>query len=110
MAALEKRKKIIVYCGLGGTIEVGIKPWAPGRTKSFKDDPERMFGRESRSLKGCYELQEVNLASTLKVPATRVESVISCIVSEKHGLLRTYPTLPAKCLASCSWHAQPIFC
>jgi rhodanese-related sulfurtransferase len=49
-------KKIIVYCGVGGTLEVGVKPWSPERTKSFKDDPERMFGRESRSLKACYEL------------------------------------------------------
>lgn len=36
-----------------------MKPWAPDRTKSFKDDPERMFGIESRSLKGCYEFIEV---------------------------------------------------
>ena len=49
-------KKVIVYCGLGGTIEVGVKPWAPDRTKAFKDDPERMFGRESRSLKACHDL------------------------------------------------------
>ena len=52
-------KKIIVYCGVGGTLEVGVKPWSPERTKSFKDDPERMFGRESRSLKACYELSLV---------------------------------------------------
>eukprot|EP00884_Botryococcus_braunii_P023268 jgi/Botrbrau1/9625/Bobra.0131s0005.1 len=53
---LGKRAKVVVYCTRGGTIEVGVKPWAPDRTKSFKDDPERMFGIESRSLKGCYEL------------------------------------------------------
>jgi hypothetical protein len=41
-------------------VQVGVKPWAPDRTKSFKDDPERMFGIESRSLKGCYEFMEVS--------------------------------------------------
>lgn len=51
----KKNSKIIVYCGLGGTLDVGALPYKPGG-KSFKDDPERMFGRESRSLKACYEL------------------------------------------------------
>lgn len=55
-AGVRRGTKIIVYCGLGGTIEVGVKPWAPDRTKEFKDDPERMFGRESRSLKACHDL------------------------------------------------------
>jgi rhodanese-related sulfurtransferase len=50
--------KIILYCSLGGTLTVGVPPWAPGRNKSFKDDPERAFGRESRSLKACHELLE----------------------------------------------------
>ena len=60
---LNKRKKVVVYCGRGGTIQacadlhphlacteaecvcdavrcgqVGAQPWAPGR-KYFKDDP-----------------------------------------------------------------------
>lgn len=53
-------KKIIVYCGVGGTLEVGVKPWKGSLNgKSFRDDPERMFGRESRSLKACYELKLV---------------------------------------------------
>ena len=55
---LDARKTLIVYCSLGGTLTVGAKPWAPGR-KSFPGDPERAFGRESRSLKGAYELLEV---------------------------------------------------
>ena len=58
---LPKNKKLIVYCGLGGTITVGAQPYKPGG-KSFKDDPERMFGRESRSLKACYELLQVSLS------------------------------------------------
>ena len=56
---LPKNKKIIVYCGLGGTLDVGALPYKPGG-KSFKDDPERMFGRESRSLKAIYELLQVS--------------------------------------------------
>lgn len=55
-AGVRRGTKLILYCGLGGTIEVGVKPWAPDRTKEFKDDPERMFGRESRSLKACHDL------------------------------------------------------
>ena len=55
-AGVRRGTKLILYCGLGGTIEVGVKPWAPNRTKEFKDDPERMFGRESRSLKACHDL------------------------------------------------------
>lgn len=60
LAALgsNKRRKLILYCSLGGTLTVGMPPWAPDRKKSFKDDPERAFGRESRSLKACYELLE----------------------------------------------------
>lgn len=53
-----KRRKLILYCSLGGTLTVGMPPWSPDRKKSFKDDPERAFGRESRSLKACYELLE----------------------------------------------------
>jgi hypothetical protein len=54
---LDKRKKVIVYCNRGGTLKVGFG----NERKFFKDDPERMFGIESRSLKGCYELLEVGL-------------------------------------------------
>ena len=54
---LDKRKKVIVYCGRGGTIKTGFGNERSG--KFFKDDPERAFGIETRSLKGCYELYEV---------------------------------------------------
>lgn len=60
---LPKNKKLILYCGLGGTLEVGAQPYKPGG-KSFKDDPERMFGRESRSLKACYELLQASYLPT----------------------------------------------
>lgn len=52
---LDKRKKVVVYCGRGGTLRVGN-----GNERKYnKDDPERMFGIETRSLKACYELLEV---------------------------------------------------
>lgn len=57
-AQLDKRKKIIVYCGRGGTIKTGFGNEKTG--KFFKDDPERAFGIESRSLKACHELFEVS--------------------------------------------------
>lgn len=53
-AQLDKRRRVIVYCGRGGTIKTGF---GNGK-KFFKDDPERAFGIETRSLKGCYELFE----------------------------------------------------
>ncbi len=48
---------MIVYCGRGGTIKTGFGNEKTG--KFFKDDPERAFGIESRSLKACHELFEV---------------------------------------------------
>lgn len=39
---------------------VGTKPREMSG-KVFKTDPDRAFGRESRSLKACYELYEVCL-------------------------------------------------
>lgn len=54
---LDPRKKVVVMCNIGGTLIVGVKPWAPGR-RSY-NDPDRAFGRESRSLKGAYELFQV---------------------------------------------------
>ena len=57
---LPKDKAIIVYCGLGGTIQTGTKP-VKLSGKSYKDDPDRQFGRETRSLKACFELFEASL-------------------------------------------------
>ena len=47
-------------CSLGGTILVGTKPREMSG-KVFSKDPDRAFGRESRSLKACYELYEVSV-------------------------------------------------
>ncbi|CAL8469212.1 g8753 [Coccomyxa elongata] len=60
---LEKRKKVIVYCGRGGTIKTGFGNEKTG--KFFKDDPERAFGIESRSLKACHELYEAGFKDVL---------------------------------------------
>ncbi len=60
---LDKRKKVIVYCGRGGTIKTGFGNERSG--KFFKDDPERAFGIETRSLKGCYELLEVRRSACM---------------------------------------------
>ena len=43
---------IIVMCSIGGTLDTMIR--RPGR-KPYAD-PDRNFGRESRSLKACYEI------------------------------------------------------
>jgi len=50
---LPKNKKLIVLCSIGGTLSTTRK--STSKPKVYQD-PERAFGRESRSLKGCYEL------------------------------------------------------
>ncbi len=61
---LDKNQKVILMCSIGGTIKTGTQPWGnpdnPSRKSQKKfDDPERAFGRESRSLKACHELFKV---------------------------------------------------
>lgn len=48
----EKTVPLIVMCSIGGTLDTMIR--RPGR-KPYAD-PDRSFGRESRSLKACYEI------------------------------------------------------
>ncbi|EIE21109.1 hypothetical protein COCSUDRAFT_17882, partial [Coccomyxa subellipsoidea C-169] len=50
-------------CGRGGTIKTGFGNEKTG--KFFKDDPERAFGIESRSLKACHELFEAGFKDVL---------------------------------------------
>ena len=71
---LPKDKAIIVYCGLGGTIQTGTKP-VKLSGKSFKDDPDRQFGRETRALKACYELFEASLRD--RYMGSRVVAVLA---------------------------------
>jgi 3-mercaptopyruvate sulfurtransferase SseA len=42
----------LMVCVWPLTAQVGVKT----RNRGIYDDPDRQFGRESRSLKGCYEL------------------------------------------------------
>ena len=60
LAALPKNKTIAVMCSLGGTMLVGTKPRAMSGNV-LTSAPDRVFGRESRSLKACYELYEVGI-------------------------------------------------
>lgn len=59
---------------------VGTKPRELSG-KVFKSDPDRAFGRESRSLKACYELYEVGLhhleftATTLTIDSMSLQTV-----------------------------------
>eukprot|EP00873_Tetraselmis_striata_P022142 jgi/Tetstr1/442406/TSEL_030532.t1 len=54
IATLPKNKKIIVSCAIGGSL---VTTRTGNKGKVYKD-PERAFGRESRSLKACYELYQ----------------------------------------------------
>ncbi|MEW5319225.1 MAG: hypothetical protein WDW38_010390 [Sanguina aurantia] len=52
---LRKNEKIIIMCNIGGTLETLFKP---SSHKKGINDPDRAFGRESRSLKAAYEIIE----------------------------------------------------
>lgn len=53
-ATIGKRKKIIVMCSVGGTLDTVVRVASTG--KKTETDKDRAFGRETRSLKACYEL------------------------------------------------------
>jgi hypothetical protein len=53
---LKKNQKILLMCAVGGTLDTNV---SYRRDKRLYADPERAFGRESRSLKAAYELLEV---------------------------------------------------
>lgn len=56
------RSKVILICGLGGTMKTTVST----AKKTFAD-PEKGFGKESRSLKGCYELLKVGFTEVYHV-------------------------------------------
>ena len=85
-AQLEKRKKVIVYCGRGGTIKTGFGNEKTG--KFFKDDPERAFGIESRSLKACHELFEVH--PTVQTSATLSATAELLVAGVPFRLMKLY--------------------
>ncbi|KAJ7520960.1 hypothetical protein O6H91_19G032100 [Diphasiastrum complanatum] len=56
-----RSKQVIVLCSIGGTLLTYVERTGP-KAKRYAD-PERMFGRQSRSLKAAYELQEENFTN-----------------------------------------------
>ncbi|KAF8061385.1 Acad10 [Scenedesmus sp. PABB004] len=54
-AAVKKNSRVLVMCAVGGTLDTNV---SYRRDKKLFADPERAFGRESRSLKAIYELFE----------------------------------------------------
>ena len=50
--AEDEGRLLVVCCSIGGSMETEV---VSKRGKKF-NDPEKAFGRESRSLKACYEL------------------------------------------------------
>ena len=58
-----KKKQVIMYCSVGGTLQTYVERKGP-KAKKF-NDPERLFGRQSRSLKGIYELQEAGFTNVV---------------------------------------------
>lgn len=58
-----RRKKIITMCSIGGTLDTVVRVASTG--KITKTDKDRSFGRESRSLKACYELMKAGYSNVL---------------------------------------------
>lgn len=52
---VKKNSRVLVMCAVGGTLDTNV---SYRRDKKLFADPERAFGRESRSLKAIYELFE----------------------------------------------------
>lgn len=59
----DKSKQVIVYCSIGGTLVTFVERKGP-KAKKF-NDPERLFGRQSRSLKAIYELQQAGFTNVV---------------------------------------------
>jgi rhodanese-related sulfurtransferase len=49
-----KRKRVVVMCAVGGTLDTVVRVASTGKVTAT--DRDRSFGRETRSLKACYEL------------------------------------------------------
>mmetsp|Transcript_2077 Transcript_2077/g.3800 ORF Transcript_2077/g.3800 Transcript_2077/m.3800 type:complete len:98 (-) Transcript_2077:236-529(-) len=50
-----KNKPLILYCGMGGSLETKTRSSKAAYKEGF-EDVEKSFGKESRSLKACFEL------------------------------------------------------
>ncbi|KAK9857616.1 hypothetical protein WJX84_011789 [Apatococcus fuscideae] len=86
---LDKNQKIIMMCSIGGTIKTGTQPWGdpsnPSRKAQKKfDDPERAFGRESRSLKACHELIKISGLFMNTKPLDRASDQDVALLSSSH--------------------------
>jgi rhodanese-related sulfurtransferase len=58
-----RRKKIIVMCSVGGTLDTVVRVASTG--KKTETDKDRAFGRETRSLKACYELMRAGFTDVV---------------------------------------------
>ena len=58
-----KRKKLIVMCSVGGTLDTVVRVASTG--KKTETDKDRAFGRETRSLKACYELMRAGFTDVV---------------------------------------------
>ncbi len=57
-----KHHAVIIACAVGGTLDTIVRVASTG--KSAKD-PDRAFGRETRSLKACYELMQAGWSNVV---------------------------------------------
>ena len=62
LAEVAPDRPVIVACDIGGTLDVKIEKKRGGKVVKSFEDKERVFGRESRSLKACYELKKAGFA------------------------------------------------
>lgn len=62
LSQFKKGQKIILMCAIGGTLVTGVK-LRPDKYPNGIEDPDRSFGRESRSLKAAYELMQAGWGS-----------------------------------------------
>jgi rhodanese-related sulfurtransferase len=58
-----KRKKVIIMCSVGGTLDTVVRVASTG--KKTETDKDRAFGRETRSLKACYELMRAGFTDVV---------------------------------------------
>lgn len=61
-SVVKKNQKVLLMCSIGGTLDTLIDR-RPGVKPPVKD-PERAFGRESRSLKAAYELMQAGWSTS----------------------------------------------
>lgn len=61
-AVKNKRTQVIVTCTVGGTLDTVVRVKSTGKSAR---DPDRAFGRETRSLKACYELMQAGYSNVV---------------------------------------------